>query len=230
MFAVFGPRPYRIYVLATLLLFVGLTPGAAAELFVGGATVDITPDGPVALWGQMHTRISNGVESKVTATVLALESRADGKSGEKAILVACDLVMIPVEALEQVRAQVAARLADFPVQKIVLSATHTHTAPVLTEGVYEIPRDVMQPTEYVEFFAKRVADGIVSAWNSRQPGKVGWGMGHAVVAQNRRKYLRNIADVTSAAAHLRRRFTVYDLTGTHISTTPMPECGSKRSS
>lgn len=187
MFSVFGSRHYRNHVLAILLLFVSLSPSAAAELFVGGATVDITPDRPVALWGQMQTRISNGVESPVTATVLALESRAEGKGVEQSILVACDLVMIPIDSLEKIRAQVTAQLPDFPVKKIVVSATHTHTAPVLTEGVYEIPREgVMQPTEYVDFFAKRVADGIVAAWNSRQPGKVGWGMGHAVIAQNRR--------------------------------------------
>lgn len=187
MIGVMELRAIRNTVLALPLLFVGLRSGGAAELFVGAATVDITPDRPVALWGQLHTRISNGVESPVTATVLALESRVEGKSAEQSILVACDLVMIPVEALEKARAQVAARLADFPVKKIVLSATHTHTAPVLIEGMYEIPRDgTMQPTEYVEYLSKRVADGIISAWNSRQPATVGWGMGHAVIAQNRR--------------------------------------------
>jgi hypothetical protein len=53
--------------------------------------------------------------------------------------------------------------------------------------VYEIPADgVMQPAEYVDFFAERVADAVVAGWNSRKPGKVSWGLGHAVVAQNRR--------------------------------------------
>jgi hypothetical protein len=185
-------RSLRGGVFSLLVLFWGVCPGAAAELFVGGATIDITPDRPVALWGQMQTRISTQVESPVTATVLALESRIEGKNAEQAILVACDLVAIPADVLEKVRAQVAARLADFPVKKIVLSATHTHTAPVLTEGVYEIPRQgVMQPTEYVEFFSKRVSDGIVAAWKARQPGKAGWGMGHAVIANNRRAVYEN---------------------------------------
>ncbi len=50
-----------------------------AELHVGGATVSITPDRPVALAGQMHTRIARDVESPVTATALALESRDGDK-------------------------------------------------------------------------------------------------------------------------------------------------------
>ncbi len=187
MFGGFEARTFRTYCFSFVQLLMGLNSVAAGELFVGGATINITPDRPVALWGQLHTRISNGVESPITATVLALESRVGGNSVEQTILVACDLVAIPTEALERVRALVAAKHPDFPVKKIVLSATHTHTAPVLIEGVYEIPRDgLIQPTEYVEFFSNRVADGIIAAWNSRQPGKVGWGMGHAVIAQNRR--------------------------------------------
>ncbi|MDA1230861.1 MAG: hypothetical protein O2856_08810, partial [Planctomycetota bacterium] len=163
------------------------TQGQAAELLVGGSTVSITPDEPVALWGQMHTRISTAVESPVTATVLALESVDGGKSLEQTVMVACDLVAIPKEALEKTRRQVALQVPDFPVNKIVLSATHTHTGPVMTEGLYEIPTEgVMRPTDYVDFFAKRVAEAIVAGWNSRQPGKVSWGLGQAVVAQNRR--------------------------------------------
>jgi hypothetical protein len=156
-------------------------------LLVGGATVSITPDKPVALWGQMHTRISEGVESPVTATVLALESRADGKPLEQTVLVACDLVAIPADTLAKTRERVKKRLPDFPLDKIAISATHTHTAPVLMDGVYVIPKEgVVQPDDYVDFFAERVAEAIVSAWESRKPGKAGWGLGHAVVAQNRR--------------------------------------------
>ena len=163
------------------------TTGQAAELLVGGATVSITPEQPVALWGQMHTRISTAVESPVTATVLALESVNGDKSLEQTVMVACDLVAIPQHVLEKTREQISKRLPDFPLNKIVLSATHTHTAPVLTDGLYEIPAEgVMQPTEYVDFFAERVAEAIVTAWNSRKPGKVSWGLGHAVIAQNRR--------------------------------------------
>ena len=44
----------------------------AAELLVGGATISITPDKPVALAGQFHTRIGRTVETPVTATALAL--------------------------------------------------------------------------------------------------------------------------------------------------------------
>ena len=136
------------------------SPAPAGDLFAGAATVSITPDRPVALWGQMHTRVSTGVASPVTATVLVLESRDGERSLGTTTFVACDVVAIPDDALAAIRARVAESIPGFSVERIVASATHTHTAPVLVEGVYEIPPAAMQPAEYVEFFALQVARAI----------------------------------------------------------------------
>ncbi len=158
----------------------------SAELRVGASSVSITPDQPVALWGQMHTRVARQVESPIIASVLALESREGEKVLDQAVFVACDLVAIPKVLSEGVRARLKASVPDLDPSKVVLSATHTHTAPVVVEGQYEIPEGVMRPSEYVEFFNDRVAEAIEKAWKERKPGAVGWGLGHAVVAQNRR--------------------------------------------
>jgi hypothetical protein len=168
-------------------MFVAPSECRASELHVGGANVSIMPDRPVALAGQMHTRIARTVESPVTATALALESRDGDNVVDQVVLVSCDLVTIDAAVLDRVRQLVGGRVPGLDRRKVVLSATHTHTAPVMKEGDYEIPRDgVMQPAEYAEFLAARVAGVIVKAWESRRPGRVGWGLGHAVVAQNRR--------------------------------------------
>lgn len=173
-------------VLMALGLFAG-AEGRAAELLVGGATTSITPEQPVALEGQMVTRIARKVESPATATALALESRDGEKVLDRAILVSCDLVAIRQGILEAVRQKLAKRLTDFPADKLLISATHTHTAPVTQDGRYLIPQDgVMQPREYIDFLTERLADVAAKAWKARQPGSVGWGLGHAVVAQNRR--------------------------------------------
>jgi hypothetical protein len=164
-----------------------MADGCAAELHVGGATVGITPDRPVALAGQMHTRIARAVESHVTATALALESRDGERVLDQAVLVSCDLVAIDAAVLDLVRRRVRNRLPDLDVSKLVLSATHTHTAPVVKEGDYEIPKDgIVQPSEYAEFLSDRLAGVALKAWERRKPGRAGWGLGHAVVAQNRR--------------------------------------------
>ncbi|MDG3007000.1 hypothetical protein [Paludisphaera mucosa] len=174
-------------VLAGLTAF-GVAPAvSASELHAGAAVVGITPDRPVALSGQMHTRISREVASPVVAAALALESRDGEKVLDQAILVACDLVAIPHPVLDKARVHVRRRIPGFDDRKLILSATHTHTAPVVEEGNYEIPKDgVVQPGEYIAFLAERVADAAVQAWEARKPSKVGWGLGHAVIAQNRR--------------------------------------------
>ena len=191
-------RPFRTFavaILGVLALVAAPLAASAGEIVAGAATVSITPDRPVALWGQMHTRISTGVASPVTATVLVLESREGERSQGATTFVACDLVAIPDDALAAIREKVAKAIPGYPVERIVSSATHTHTAPVLLEGVYDIPAaGVMQPAAYVDFFAERVAEGIRTAWEGRRPCRVGWGMGHAVVAQNRRSvYADNTA-------------------------------------
>lgn len=169
-----------------LLLCSGLT-APAAELRFGAATVDITPGEPVALDGQRRTRIARKAETPISATVLALETRAGATVIDQAIIVSCDLVAIRDGILENVRAKVKPRLADFDGRKLFLSATHTHTAPVTQDGRYPLPATgVMKPGDYVEWMTARLADAIVVAWQTRAPGKVAWGQGQAVVAQNRR--------------------------------------------
>ncbi|MBM3862256.1 MAG: hypothetical protein FJ395_21745, partial [Verrucomicrobia bacterium] len=75
------------------LLF-GLPTANAAELWIGGATVDITPEKPVALSGLRNLRISKKVEAPLTATALALESRNGDNRLDTAIIVSCDIVAI----------------------------------------------------------------------------------------------------------------------------------------
>jgi len=162
-------------------------PAKATGLWIGGATVDITPDKPVPLDGHRNLRISRNIESPLTATALALESRDGDKALDQAIIVSCDLVAIREGILEKVRGKVKPRLPDLELGKLFLGATHTHNAPVTVEGRYTLPASgVMKPAEYAEFMSARVAEAIVESWQKRRPGKVGWGQGQALVAQNRR--------------------------------------------
>jgi hypothetical protein len=156
------------------------------ELLIGTATQSITPDLPVALQGQRHTRISQGVDSPVIVTALALETRRDDKSTEQAIFVACDLAMVPDEARDGARAALKKAVPDFDPQKLIVSATHTHTAPTWNDEVYDIPKSgVTQPGDYLQLLIDRIGAAAIAAWQARKPGSVGWGLGHAVVGHHR---------------------------------------------
>jgi hypothetical protein len=163
-------------------------PEADARLWIGAATADITPDRPVPLTGGRTVRVSTGIASRCTASVLALESREGDRVVDQAILISCDLCVIRPGIQEGFRRYVADRLPGFDVEKLFLAATHTHSAPVLLQDRYD-EKDygtAMQPKEYVPFLYARLAEAVADAWNNRAVGAVAWGLGHAVVGCNRR--------------------------------------------
>jgi hypothetical protein len=156
-------------------------------MLVGWSTADITPDRPVVLRGQFHTRISDRVNDPLTATALAIEADDGAGGNEQALMVSCDLVSVPGVIHERLRKVLAPRLPDFDVSKLFLNATHTHTGPTITEGCYPEPGgEVMTATEYADLFVDRVAAAAAQAWQGRAAGGVSWAYGHAVVGHNRR--------------------------------------------
>ena len=175
-----------------IYLLIASVTARAAELLIGSATVDITPDQPVALAGQFSTRISKKSETPIVVSAVAIEAIEAGQRRDLAIMIACDLVAIRNGVQEKLREKLAPLLPGVDGRKIFLSATHTHTAPVTTEledssNLYDIPKEgVMQPDAYVEFLLDRLSEASVKAWKSRQPGGVSWTLGYAVVGQNRR--------------------------------------------
>lgn len=178
--------------LAAALSLQGAAPPAAGQLLVGWASADITPDRPVPLAGQFHTRVSKSVHDPIMATVLALETR--GAPGGQAIMVACDLIGIEPQLDAALRGRIREQLPDFDSARLFLNATHTHTAPETRDDQYEIPAGVMTPAEYRAFAVDRMAPAVVEAWKKRTAGGVSWALGHAVIGYNRRA---SYADGTS---------------------------------
>ncbi len=167
---------------------------ASKPLYAGWAQVDITPERPVALVGQLHKRISKGVRDRLTATALALETRTADGSCEQAVMVSCDVIYIRKAMQKRLREVVKPQIPDFDVEKLFLNATHTHTAPGFVDGtfkgLYDVSGDegVMKASEYGEFFVGRLAGAVAEAWRSRKPAGMSWGLGHAVVGMNRRAH------------------------------------------
>jgi hypothetical protein len=159
----------------------------AAELLVGTAITNITHERPIALQGQMHTRIGSTVDTPLEASAVALESRQGDQSLEQAIMISCDVCYIPEAVAERVRQQLSHVLPEFDARKIFLSATHIHTGPVFEDDMYDLPKEgVLLPSEYATYFVERIAALAAEAWQNRKPGAVSWGLGHAVVGHNRR--------------------------------------------
>lgn len=176
------------------------------QLYVGWSQRSITPDKPVRLQGQFYQRTSQYVQSELVVTVLALETKdAAGGTLEQMMIGACDLCDVSAELLAEVRSRLKGQLPGFCPDKLFLNATHTHTAPIKTEGevvagslIYKyIPEEmrpaaepvdgeVMSPQEYGDLLVECLCEAFVEAWENRAPGFANWQLGHAVVGHNRR--------------------------------------------
>ncbi len=100
-----------------------------ANIDIGWAQTDITPDRPVILAGQFHARVSEGIMDPVTATAMAVESPADGEIRRQAIMVSCDLASISDELRDAVRHRVCSLSDEIDPENLFIGATHTHSAP-----------------------------------------------------------------------------------------------------
>jgi len=103
-------------------------------------------------------------------------------------MVSCDVLYIPTDLIVQIREEVRQLVSGIDVTKIVLNATHTHTAPVLRDQVeYSVPENgVTQVKDYRNFFSNQIAKGIADAWKKREKAAVAWGLSYAVAGYNRR--------------------------------------------
>ncbi len=156
---------------------------------VGVAEVDITPDHPIRLNGFGFRRTeSEGVEHRIHARALAIRHG----DGPPVVLMTVDVLGIP----EHHRAELAKRLqakAKLPPERLAITATHTHTGPMLqganvTLFGVPIPDDHLDHiAKYTRVFLDRLEEAALTALKEMKPAKLTWGVGRVGFAKNRRK-------------------------------------------
>lgn len=140
------------------------------KVFKAGAFAqDITPKKfPISVNGGMADRQATAVHDKLHARCLVLDD------GQTTIAFAvCDSCMIPRDIMDAAKVIVEKR-TGIRANRILISATHTHTAPTVA-GVFQSDPD----ENYRKYLTECIAQGIEKAWKQREPAKIGWG-----VAQN----------------------------------------------
>lgn len=157
-----------------------------SPLLIGWAEIDTTPDGKVDLCGQYYHRVSRGIHSRLSATVLALES-ADK---EQAVLVSLDLVGFESPFQDQLRSMLRTELPDLDISKVIVNVIHTHNAPAVDSieaigWLAELP-DVLPAKDYRKFLLEKIKTAVIEAWRSRKPGGVARALSFARVGHCRR--------------------------------------------
>lgn len=163
-----------------------------SALSIGWAGRDITPSRPVSLRGQFNLRIATRVQDPLTLTALALDNGEEG-----VIFASLDSCATDVDVLARARERVSELIPGFDGSRLIVGATHTHTAPFAgTAGLQKDEDyldairarypDYMTSAEYGDLLTEALVSAAVEAWESRQPGQIGWGYSYAVVGENRR--------------------------------------------
>lgn len=150
--------------LAAVVMAVSSAP---AEFRAGAHAQDVTPTRfPVNVNGNMSNVVARGAHDRLHARCLVLD---DGKT--TLALVVVDSCMVPREVHDDAKAQ-AAKATGIPTHRILISATHTHTAPAVT-GVFQTDAD----EAYQKELARGIALGIAQAHAQRVPARAGWAVG-----------------------------------------------------
>ena len=166
------PRTWWARLAAPLTcLAVALLPGPALRagekrVFRAGAYAqDVTPKKyPVSVNGGMADRQAKGAHDPLHARCLALD---DGKT--RLAFCVLDACMLPREVADEAK-RLAEKATGIPAGHILISATHTHTAPTLT-GLFQ-----SEPDEgYVKGLPRLIAQGGRRAVENLEPARVGWG-------------------------------------------------------
>ena len=153
----------RIACLAILVATVGIAN--ADGLRAGAFAIDVTPKKfPISVNGNMADIQATAVHDPLHARCLVLD---DGKT--KLAIVVVDSCMLPRELVMDAKAQ-AAKLTGLSPENMLISATHTHSAPTVT-GVFQSDPDA----DYVKYLPTKIAEGIKLAHDRRVPAKIGFG-------------------------------------------------------
>lgn len=188
-------RPF-LFVLVLIGLSVDTVPKhslRAAEppttYSVGAAQVEITPSYPVRLSGFGFRRIeSEGVTQAIWVRALAI-SPADGS--DPAILITTDNLGIPAYMHDELARRLAAK-AGVKRERLTITATHTHTAPMLRSVAPTLfgqpipPEHQQHIDQYTRELTDRLEEVSLAALKDRRPSRLTWGVGTVSFAINRR--------------------------------------------
>ncbi len=133
----------------------------------GAFAADVTPTKfPVIINGGVAERTADKVVDPLHARCLVLDDGA----GQLAIAVV-DSCMVPRAILDEAK-QRAHAATGIPTERMLISSTHTHSAPSVAGA---LGSDVSE--QYAKTLPDRIARGIVSAWKNLAPARIGWAVG-----------------------------------------------------
>jgi neutral ceramidase len=171
--------------LPLLIWAVTAAPAWSGELRVGAASVTITPPVGIPMAGYYSERGAQGVHDDLHAKAIVIEA-----GGRAAALVVLDLITTPRDVVEQARREVE-RTTHVRGGDVMISATHTHTGPVLDRNSAFGGRSELVD-EYLSGLPAKIAEAVRSAEARLAPARVFSACGREEsIAFNRRYHMKD---------------------------------------
>ncbi len=166
--------PSLTRVLFFLLCLLSAAFAFAGELRVGTAAVRITPPNAIPMAGYYSTRLAEGIHDDLNAKAIVFE-----QDGARVALVALDLVSLARPTVEEAR-RIIARTTGVPAAAVMISATHSHTGPLLQSdstrnSAYGGDTDIART--YTLALPARIAEAVRLAESALAPAKLSAGTG-----------------------------------------------------
>jgi len=165
--------------LCVACLVIAATP-SRAEFRAGAVAVDVTPTTlPVLVNGGMFSRSLEKINTRVHARAISL---TDGR--EQLVLVVVDSCMMQRELLDEAKA-LASKQTGIPVDRMTISATHSHSAPA-SMGCLGTDAD----PNYVPLLRDKIVEAIAGAQAAMEPARIGFAKTNAADFTAVRRWIR----------------------------------------
>ena len=157
----------NIRVLLLIALQASVIQAQDTKVFQAGAALsNITPKIGTSTNGYFQDQLIADIHDEMHARAIVLD---DGKT--KLAIVVSDLCLLMRETAT-VAKQRAHEITGIPVENMMLTATHTHSAGTSCP-IFQSDPD----PDYLTFIENRIADAMVRAHNNLTPARIGWGFG-----------------------------------------------------
>lgn len=166
----------------SLIWLLCILPGeGSGAISAGAAAIDITPEKLPALQNGQFLEINQDkVLDRLYARCFVLQS------GETTVaIVVVDSCMIPRDICDRAKI-LASQKTGIPVDRILISSTHTHTAP----SVMNLCLGTNSDPAYERFLPPKLAEGIAKAYANREPARIGYTSVDAPAHTYCRRWLR----------------------------------------
>lgn len=134
---------------------------------------------PVHVLGMFTDRRADTVTDRLYAKCLVLDDGA-----ERLALVVVDSCMMPRDLLDRAK-ELARERTGLRADRIMISATHTHSAPAAM-GALGTPPDAA----YVQFLPGRIAEAVACAAQQLVPARIGWAVVKDYAHTHCRRWIR----------------------------------------